>query len=616
MLMNDHPEGELLSEDEIRAALRVYKIDAAVFEAGVRARIQRAEAERAADPFAAAPVSADPFIRSPQLLRVAAAILPLPIITGGKATALAVPLAHASGLNKLLGYAALPALSLFVLPAAAIFAAARIRSLQRANAPGVTDQQAILDATALWARRHKWFLHGLFWGTLALAWIGATSLMLLLYLISLCVLLYVLSGFVKLGVANRRVIGQSCLMGLMFLGQVSMFAGIGDQDIHFIDPQLVAAVFLGGVLVLLPLVIGSLDPFARRRFKGSPRWVVGGLIAGLLTPLMAWLMSPVLWPATPQRIKNHVESFDKAPFSSVSWRQWEIVASWAIDSKLDPDLSRPRRLLAVEIAGEQDPYILASALRVGLLQVDQLGQLKNFGARRHALVVDTDHVTDARPILSLAQEEWVIRASALRDDLTPRDRDQLEKRLHATLEALAESPYDVLETALRVTQLLEVIQRPIDRAAYRDRVHGWLRRFHSKKGGGFQVAGGFRQYLNEPEGFVERFLWSPVGSVEVTSYAVQLMRIYGVPDGLDLNWVRSFLRPRCSYALSEDKWMTAVTLDRLNHVPGVARPTWLAMAYCERSLIMAALLVALCIYATLSSARLPAVHDHNPSGQE
>ena len=47
--------------------------------------------------------------------------------------------------------------------------------------------------------------------------------------------------------------------------------------------------------------------------------------------------------------------------------------------------------------------------------------------------------------------------------------------------------------------------------------------------------------------------------------------------------------------------MTAATLDRLNRVPGVTQPTWLEMVYYERSLIMAALLVSLCIYATLSS---------------
>ena len=184
--------------------------------------------------------------------------------------------------------------------------------------------------------------------------------------------------------------------------------------------------------------------------------------------------------------------------------------------------------------------------------------------------------------------------------MSPEERDRLEKRLLATLEDLSRSPYDVLETALRVTQLLEVIQRPIDRDRYRDRVHDWLRKYHSKKGGGFQVAGGFRQHLSRgPVGWA-KYLWSPVGSVEVTSYAVELMEIYGTPDDLDLNWVRSFVRP-LFIRLSDDKWIAAVTRDRLNHLPGVTQPTWLEVLYYERSLIAAAVLVGLCIYATLSS---------------
>ena len=590
MSMNHNPESDLVAEDELRAALRFHTIDAATFEAGVRARIQLAEAERANDPLA----------NAPQLLRVAAAVLPLPLITGGKVAESTVSLANASGLNKLLGYVAMPAISLFVLPAAVIFGAAKIRRLQKDNVPAITDEQAIRNAPALWARRHKWFLRCLFGGTLALAWIGATSLMLLLYLISLSVLLYVLSGFAKLGLGNRYVIGQSCLMGLLLLGQVSAFSGIGDQDIHLVDQMVVAAVLLGGVVILLPFVLGSLSPFADLRFTWIRRWILGGLFAALLAPLLAWLMSPILWPATPERIKHHVESFEDAPFSSASWRQWEIVASWAIESKLSPDLSGARRLLAEEIAGEQDPFILGSAFRVGLVQPDQLGQLRDYDQRRRSLFDDPHRISETRPIPSLAQEDWVIRAAVLRNDLSPRDRDYLEKRLHATLADLAESPYDVLETALRVTQLLEAIQRPIDRALYRDRVHDWLRKFHSQKGGGFQVAGGFRQYLNVPVGWV-KYLWSPVGSVEATANAVELMKIYGIPDGLDLNWVRSFLRPRLLKAWTEDKWMTAVTLDRLNRLPGVTHPTWLEKVYYERSLIMAVLLVALCIYATLSS---------------
>jgi hypothetical protein len=98
------------------------------------------------------------------------------------------------------------------------------------------------------------------------------------------------------------------------------------------------------------------------------------------------------------------------------------------------------------------------------------------------------------PLTSLDQEDWFIRAAIMRHDLTAEHRDYLEKRLHATLEAVSTSPYVVLKTPLRATQLLEVIERPVNPDRYRDKIHDLLRTFHSKKGGVFQVAGGFKDY--------------------------------------------------------------------------------------------------------------------------
>jgi len=118
-----------------------------------------------------------------------------------------------------------------------------------------------------------------------------------------------------------------------------------------------------------------------------------------------------------------------------------------------------------------------------------------------------------------------------------------------------------------------------------------LRTFHSKKGGGFQVAGGFKDYSQENV---------PVGSLEATSCAVKLMEFYGIPAELDLNWVRSYLRPIFTRG-SPRKFMAAVTLDRLNRLPGVTAPTWLETLYYERSLHAAVVLIGLCIYAVLSS---------------
>ncbi|MCA9006976.1 MAG: hypothetical protein KDA70_16990, partial [Planctomycetaceae bacterium] len=191
-------------------------------------------------------------------------------------------------------------------------------------------------------------------------------------------------------------------------------------------------------------------------------------------------------------------------------------------------------------------------------------------------------------IFSLNQYAWVFYALDQTGQLTPADRDYLEQRLLATLDSCVGENANVLETALRVTQLLEVIDRPIDRDKYRQQVHDWLLQFHSDQTHFYQIAGGFEQYQDSS------------ASLETTSHAVELMQIFGVPENLDLNEVRSFLRP-LYFRPSDDKWTAAVTLRRLNSLPGVMQPTWLEWMYYERSLLTAILLVALCLYATWSS---------------
>lgn len=576
-----------ISEDNLRAALRPFRVDPETFEAAVRERLKAAEREGEYDPLA----SLSPLLRS------VAAFLPLQVITGCKMSATSAKLVPAAGGYKLLSYMAFPAISLFVLLGATVFSIAKIRNIREENGSGSLDEQAMPEAIRRWWSRHKWGALLVFGATIALAIVGATWLLFLFYIISFGLLLYVLTSFAKLGLGNRQVIGGSCLMGLVFLAQAAAFPGIGQQDIHFVDQTLVMPVFWGGALILLPFSLpgssqmgGRRIPTALRRILMVLRWTACALIVILVVPLTARFMNPIFRPATPSQIKGYVESFKKAPFSSSSWHQWEIVASWAIETKLNPDLSGARRLLAEEIAGEQNPFILGSAFRAGLVRIDQLGQLRDYEDHRHALLDDPNRDQETEPILSLDQKEWVIRASVLRNDLSPGERDHLQKRLCATLEDLSNHPFDALETALRLTQLLEVIKRPIDRDRYRDTVHDWLRKYHSKNGGGFQVAGGFKQYPEER-----------VGSLEATSNAVELMEIYGIPADLDLNWVRSFLRPLFLRHSDDRWWIATVTLDRLNRLPGVTQPTWLEVLYYERSLIAAAVLVGLCIYATLSS---------------
>jgi hypothetical protein len=567
----------LVPEESVRRALRPFRADPARFEAAVRERLEAFERQRAEEPLAAV----SPWLRS------AAAMLPVPILSGRPVAGALARLAPATGISKLLGYLAFPAISLFVLLGATVISAAKVRSIQGANRETLPDEAARQEAIKLWWGRHKWSARLVWAVTMVLFLVGETWPLFVFYILSFGLLIYLLKTYARLGLGSRHVIGATCAGALGLLGQFAVFPAIGEADIHFVDQKLIAAVFLGGALVL---VLCSIAGKARTEPR-PPRKLAGLLLFAITIPTIAWFASPLLWPASSARIKRYVESFDRAPYGSASWHSWEIVAGWAIEKNLAPDLSGARRLLAQELAPwGQNPFILGSAFRLGLVRQDQIGQLKNYVERRSSLVDQPSYIDKPQSISSIQQEDWVIRAAVLRNDLSEPERDYLERRLLATLEEESRREYYTLVEELRVAQLLKAIGRPIDRDRHRGRVHALLKKFHSMSSGGFQLAGGFMRYLG-----------SGTGSMNETTYAVELMEIYGVPDGLDLNWVRSYLRPTLARRATGEEWVAAVTRDRLNHLPGAVRPTWLEIAYYERSLLAAVVLVGLCFYATAAS---------------
>jgi len=314
--MSLNPESELVPENELRAALRSYQVNAGNFAAGVQTRIQIGEVERANDPLA----------NAPRLLRVAAALLPAPFVTGGKVAASAAPLTNTSVFSKILAYAALPAISVFVLLGAAIVGIVGVRRVQKGNILANLDQQALRQATALWWRRHRWPTLMVYAITFALAWVGATFLMLLLYLISLGFMLFMLSGLARLGLADRRSIAGLLIAGLCQLAQISYLGTIRQtHDIHFLDQSLLPAIFYCGVLALLPALFrGELASALQRRL----RWLVVLVCVVANGVMIAWFSNSIWQPTTSEQIKSYVESFDHAPFKGASWRQWEIPAAW------------------------------------------------------------------------------------------------------------------------------------------------------------------------------------------------------------------------------------------------------------------------------------------------
>jgi len=573
-----------IGEADLFTALRPFRVEPDVFLAAVQARLRTAESE--AESSAPLEDSQDsPF------LRMAAAFLPLPLLSSGKATLSAAKMAPLAGKYKLLGYVALPAISLFFLLGSALFGTFYIRQVQKENVPDDLGPAEMIEAGNQWWdqwwSKHKGFLLLLWSAVLLLPMFGYSWVLFLLLLVSMGVVLFMLAALAKQGLGNRLLVGQSCLMGLVMLAQAMMVSGMGDESIHFFDQKLLSVVCYLGVFILALL---TYDLFVAQRGQQTARTGFA-FLALLLVGLCCWFVKPTVFPLTSAKIQRKVESFEKAPYDSVTWRSWEKVAHWTQQAGLRADFSKPRQLLDQEIASEQHPFILGSAFRVGIIDVEQIAQLKGFESKYQSLL-DGMQRNRRKPqkILSIDFEDWVIRAAVMQELLTDDQRDYLEKRLLATWEALVEYPYLELEDALRISQLLEVIGRPLDRDRTRTQVHDWLRQFHSKSGGGFKLAGGFKGHLA-----------FSTGDLETTWYAIELMRLYGIPDHFDMNWVRSFLKPQSMRRHGDRAYLAAVTRDNMQHLPGIHQPGWLEFAYYERNFIAAILLIALCIYATVSS---------------
>jgi hypothetical protein len=611
----------LIGEDEIREALRPRRPDPRAFEAKVRERLESPAKEQEEDPLAGL---------SP-LLRSAAALLPIQVITGGKApAALAAKLIPAGGAYKLLGYLLLPALSLLMLVVAALASVLKIRSLRPEPGAELVSQERIEEATRRWWSDHKRGVWLAWTATLVMMLVGQTWLLFLMYLVSFGLLLFTLSSYAKIGLGSRTAIGGICVTGFMILGQFSGVRAIGDQNILFFDQRFVSAVFWGGALVLMIFLIrtGATPP----RLPNAPRWLAPLLTVGLAVMLIAGIVATFALPLTPARIARYVESFPTA--DDHNWEPWQEVADWTIEQQLAPDLAHPRRAALEKIAEQPDRKLLAVALQTGLLTRDDLDRpevLRLYREGSQALLRRPAPADgpEAQDMLMIYFFDWVIRAAVMRGELEGEDRDYVEHRLHITLDSiLAGDRRAGCDDLLGATRLLAVINRPVDPARYRERVHQWLMKLWCPTGNLARLAGGFsdrlhvKRELPEPRDAGDKILrWfadyfdSPLGTVRGTSLAVELMQIYGAPATLDVNWVRSFLRPTWENQRSEEKWILAVTRDRLNHLPGVAPLSWLDLLYYERALLAAVVLVGLCIYATVCAPKLALTDEIAPTGR-
>ncbi len=237
----------LVPEDDLRAALRPYRVDPGTFESAVRARVSDS-LSHANDPLA----SLSPAQRS------VAAFLPLEVIAAGQMPAAAYKLVPGIGANKLLSYVAFPAISLFVLLGATVFSILEIRRIRDEKSLAPVDGKVLRESTKQWWHDNKWGVWSVFAASVTMVWFGATWLLFLCYIVSVGLLIFVLTSLARIGLGNRLIIGQSCVITLSLQGQLAGIPGIVDQDIHFVDQALMVPLFFAGALVLELIMVGSM----------------------------------------------------------------------------------------------------------------------------------------------------------------------------------------------------------------------------------------------------------------------------------------------------------------------------------------------------------------------
>jgi hypothetical protein len=572
--MSQNDANDLIDEQELRDSLRPLRPDRDAFESGVRRRLELATRS---SPGIQDPLEASG--RSPWL-HVAASVIPFHLF-GKAAVGTPIPLGKLSLGYKLIGYAALPATTLLLMVGATIFGLVRIKRAQHtSHTDGVSIQQQAVAITRWWTQ------FGVMIGcilvlSLVLIFSGYVLPVFLVFLASGIAMVSLVTRLGRDGMVDRRAVGGNLIVGLALLAQITQIYTSTNAGVHLLDQSLVQAVLLGAAVVLAIVMCSTI----RNRWLA----VLGAVHAIGFGILFVGFFARSLWaPVTTESLKNYVESFDEAPFHSSSWQHWEVPAAWLQKSGVALNLSKPRQLFESEIAGEQNSYILGVGFAANLMEPADLILLRDLEAKKARLVNERHR---DRPIPSLQQQDYEIRALAALGQLTPFDRDILESRLLATLRDIDAEYYQPQVNALTSTKLLEVIDRPCDDQSVYNSIRKVMVDFQRTRFQSGVRSGGFASTRNLD--FCDAL---------TTTAVVELMEFYGVPDELDVAALRSYLRP--SIGDQQQLLQSTVrvaTKQRLESIPGVPPVTWWDYVRYEQTLWMSLMVAMLCFYATLGS---------------
>lgn len=564
-----------LDTNTLRAALAPWRPAPTQFEAGVLARLSNPS------PFAEPNASED----SDELLRVAASVMPFALQNNLPTTAGIGSWGKLPLTSKLIGWAALPAIGIFFAIGGSLFAAATMRRFVASAGPPNDDPAEQAAATHRWWQSYRVPLMVL-WGCILIGpFFGMPVSFLFLCVVSSVAMMSLIRILANYGFANRDEVGGSCVAGLCLLAQaIDGTRSLGSKP-HLLDTALLPAILWTGALCLILFI----RPIAR---VGTPKILsllpVRLLFLVLLGGLIAFSSQTLWWPVNSKTVQHVVETFDAGRRQRMTWQHWAICVSALKDAGIEPNLAVARRSLDKILDQQEIRSVMSPAAQVGLLRPAEVSQLQDFQSDRETLLKPWTPGRAPALIPSLDLKRGTIELLAASGRLTVAERDTLEHKLLKSLDSLKPT-FDLLGDLLTIDQLLERIDRPLDREKYRDQVHTWLVKLQCKTGRFGIQAGGFS--LGEQLEFSD---------LSATADAIELMKSFGVPEQVDLIALRSYLRPqRSDRFVLEQAALRAATRMQLATLPTGSRiPPWWKVVLMERDLIFATLLVLVCIYGT------------------
>jgi len=561
----------LIDEQELRDALEALRPERDAFEAGFRNRLHAMPQRETAKHL--------DHEDSPWL-QVAASMLPLSLFGKVAGTSSAIPLGKVSLGYKLVGYLALPSISVLLMVGATLIALFRIRKAHTStisNAPDAAEQRTAI--LLKWMKSFGFIPTSLSVVALIVLLLGYTFPVFIFFLGSGIAMVTLVTRLGRAGLIDRSTVGVTLISSLLGLIQVIQITDNFDSGYHLLNQGLVSV-----ILLMAAMLLGVAMSIGRWRGWQSAEKTVGIIIVAVLFVLF---FGESIWnPMSIQKMKTHVESFDKANFSSSSWQQWAVPTVWLQQSGVTLDLSKPRALFQAEIKGEQNQYILGTASRTGLVVPADLSPVRR---PIYQLNLKVDPFLRDRAFMSIGHDEFAIRKLVMLGQWQEGELDLLESRLLATIKRPFTPESVNLMDALVATLLLEAIGRPCKDDSIRQQMQHHLvarQRTRFKMGG---RNGGFAAHMRLDH-----------GDLSSTSVAVELMEHYGVPSELNIMAIRNFLRPSI-VDFWEPEWtaMKVATKMRLEGLAQVPPLTWWDYVRYESSIEMAIIFALLCFFTTL-----------------